>query len=264
MFKIKKYIAVFNLSFFHTLKNYKALMGLSIFLITCLIIFAHLWKIAAAKTGAGAVSLSAEQLLWYIAFNEWVLVSLPETHERIEEDLRSGRLAYQLPRPISYLGATFSEAMGVLTVNLFILGVVTFLFTWWQVGKLPFHSVGLLVAFFFGFFAGLLAVIFQMLIGLSAFWLEEVSPFFWIWEKLLFMLGGLMLPLTVYPMWLQTLAQFTPFPAILGQRSALAIDFNWHNILDLIASLTAWGLLALTALLFIYRKSLRILNVEGG
>lgn len=262
MFKAKKYIAVFNLSFIHTLKNYKALIGLSIFLITCLIIFAHLWKIAAAKTGA--VSLNAEQLLWYIAFNEWVLVSIPQTHEMMEEDLRSGRLAYQLPRPISYLGATFSEAIGALTVNLLILGAVTFSFTWWQVGALPFQPIGLLVALLFGFAAGGVAVIFQMLIGLSAFWLEEVSPFFWIWEKLLFMLGGLMLPLAVYPPWLQTLAQFTPFPAILGQRSALAIEFSFHNILALTASLTVWSLLAFAALMLTYRRGLRILNVEGG
>jgi ABC-2 type transport system permease protein len=262
MSKAHKYIAIFKLSFLHTLKNYKALIGLSIFLITCLVIFAHLWKIAAAKTGV--VNLSPEHLLWYIAFNEWVLVSIPDTQEDMEQDLRSGRLAYLLPRPISYLGATFAEAIGALSVNLFVLGLVTFLFTWWQVGALPFHPVGLLVTIAFGFMAGLIAVIFHMLIGLSAFWLHEVSPFFWIWEKLLFMLGGLMLPLTVYPQWIQTLAHFTPFPAILGERSALALDFNLQSIATLTGSLIGWGLFGLICLLLTYRKGLRILNVEGG
>jgi ABC-2 type transport system permease protein len=262
MFKIQKYVSIFNLSFLHAFKNYKALIGLSIFLMTCLIIFAHLWKIAAAKTGV--VTFTPEQLLWYIAFNEWVLVSIPDTQEDMEQDLRSGRLAYLLPRPISYLGATFAEALGTLTVNLLILGFVTFLFTWWQVGALPFHPAGLLITILFGFMAGLIAVIFQMLIGLSAFWLQEVSPFFWIWEKLLFMLGGLMLPLTVYPQWMQTLAHFTPFPAILGERSALALDFNMGSILTLTLSLTGWGIFGLICLLLVYRKGLRILNVEGG
>ncbi len=262
MFKFQKYLAIFNLSFLHTFKNYKALLGLSLFLMTCLIIFAHLWKMAAAKTGIA--SYNPDQLLWYIAFNEWVLVSIPDAQEEIEQDLRSGRLAYLLPRPISYLGATFAEALGTLTVNLLVLGGVTFLFTWWQVGALPFHPLGLLVTLLFGLMAGLIAVIFQMLIGLSAFWLQEVSPFFWIWEKFLFMLGGLMLPLAVYPQWMQTLAHLTPFPAILGDRSALALDFNLNHVLTLTLSLTGWGVFGLFCLLLVYRKGLRILNVEGG
>jgi ABC-2 type transport system permease protein len=262
MAKIQKYFAIFNLSFVHGLRNYKALIGLSIFLMTCLIIFAHLWKIAAAKVGV--VHLNPEQLLWYIAFNEWVLVSIPDTQDEMEQDLRSGRLAYLLPRPISYLGATFAEAAGTFSVNLLVLGLVTFLFTWIQVGELPFHFTGLLVSVVLGFAAGLLAIIFQMLIGLSAFWLQEVSPFYWIWEKLLFMFGGLILPLAVYPYWMQALADFTPFPAILGQRSALALDFSLHNVLTLTCSLIGWGLFGLICVFFLYRKGLRILNVEGG
>jgi ABC-2 type transport system permease protein len=261
MSKMQKYLTVFRLSSMHALKNYKALIGLSIFLMTCLLIFAHLWKIAAARKG---VHLDPGQLLWYIAFNEWVLVSIPETQEEMEEDLRTGRLAYLLPRPISYLGGTFAQAAGTLSVNLIVLGAVTFLFTWLQVGSLPFQPIGLLISVLFGFLAGFLAILFQMLIGLSAFWLQEVSPFYWIWEKLLFMLGGLMLPLSVYPEWMQMLARFTPFPAILGERSALALDFHLLNISKVALSLIAWSALACISLFFLYRKGLRILNVEGG
>src|SRR5579885_1529491 len=110
----RKYTTIFRLSVIHSLKNYKALIGLSIFLVTCLLIFANLWKIAGAKQGT--VSLDPNQLLWYIAFNEWILISLPDIQYDVEEDLRSGKLAYLLPRPISYLGSKFAEALGTLFV----------------------------------------------------------------------------------------------------------------------------------------------------
>lgn len=262
MRKLQKYLAVFQLSFIHTLRNYKALVGLSIFLVTCLIIFANLWKIAAAKQGA--VSLSPEELLWYIAFNEWVIISLPDTHETIEQDLRTGKLAYLLSRPISYPGSIFAEAAGALTANMLALGTVTFLFTWYQAGALPFQAGGFIIAILFGLSAGVLAILFGMLIGLSAFWLHETDPFFWIWEKLLFMLGGLMLPLTVYPQWLQAIAHLTPFPLILGERSALAIDFNLQSILMLSTSYLGWGAFAVVCVALLYRKGLRIVNIEGG
>lgn len=262
MFKTQKYRAIFYLSFIHTLKNYKALIGLSIFLVTCLVIFAHLWKIVAAKKGI--VSFAPEQLLWYIAFNEWILVSVPDTQEDMEEDLRSGRLAYLLPRPISYLGSIFAEAMGKLSVNLLVLGFITFSFTWLQTGALPFQPIGLFVSILFGFAAGIVGVIFRMVIGISAFWLHETEPLFWVWEKLLFMLGGLMLPLTVYPEWLQWIAHFTPFPALLGERSALALNFNGHHISVVTCSLIGWGSFGIISLILLYRKGLRILNIEGG
>ncbi len=262
MAKIEKYISIFRLSVLHAIKNYKALIGLSVFLMACLVIFSNLWKIAAAKIGAS--DFNADQLLWYIAFNEWILVSIPDIEEEMEEDLKSGRLAYLLPRPISYLGATFSEAIGTLFVNLAVLGTATFLFTWWQTGALPFHAAGFMASIFLGAIAGVIAVIFQMSIGLSAFWLHEVSPVYWIWEKLLFMLGGLMLPLAVYPDWLQTVARFTPFPAILGERSALALTFNSSALASVGSAMILWGSLAVILLLILYRRGLRILNIEGG
>lgn len=262
MGSLAKYVKLFNVAAWQALKNYKALIGLSIFLMTCMIIFAHIWNIAAARIGATAIDPA--KLLWYIAFNEWILVSIPDIQDQMHQDLRSGRLSYLLPRPISYLGATFVEALGALCVNLVVLGVVTFTFTWIQVGALPFHPIGLVISAFFGLWSGIIAIIFLMLIGLSAFWLQEIDPFFWCWEKMLFMFGGLILPLTLYPQWLQSMAQFTPFPVILSARSSLAIDFDWHQVMLFAVSTTAWSVIGLSVLLFVYRKGLRILNIEGG
>ncbi len=253
-----KYFFIFRLAAFRSLKNYQTLIGLTVFLLTCMLVFAHLWKIAAARMGAAG--LHADQLLWYIALNEWILISIPEVQLDMEQDLRSGKLAYLLPRPVSYLGAVFCEGLGALAVNLLILGLGAFLFTWWRIGSFPSH-IGIMAVV--GILAGCVAMGFQMLVGISAFWVQEVAPFNWIWEKLLFALGGLILPLTVYPSWLQKIASFTPFPAILGQRSALAIDFTFYGALQVLASLLFWGLLAAGCLLLLYRKGLKILHVGG-
>ncbi len=254
---MQKYLKIFTLAVIHSLKNYKSLIGLSIFLIACLLIFANLWEIVAAN------SFNADQLLWYIAFNEWVLISLPDVQEEMEQDLRSGKLAYLLPRPISYLGAVFFEGLGLLCVNLLVLGVVAFSFTWIRIGAIPFDLKAFPLTLLIGFLAGCVGLIFHMLIGLSAFWLNHVEPFYWIWEKLLFTLGGLMLPLAAYPGWLQKIAYLTPFPAILGERSALAIDFSLWQAMNVTATLLIWGLAGLLSLLFLYRKGLQIVNIEG-
>ncbi|CCB87027.1 MULTISPECIES: hypothetical protein [Parachlamydia] len=262
MRNLQKYGMVFRLSCLLTLKNYKALIGMSIFLVSCLVIFSFLWKVAAAKVGA--IDFSSDQLLWYIAFNEWVLLSLPDTHNEIEEDLHTGRLAYLLSRPISYLGSIFAGAFGVLSINLLVLGGVTLLFTSSQVGLLSVHPLSFFAFLLFGFLGGILGIIFQMLIGLSAFWVQDVEPFLWIWERLLFIFGGIILPLIVFPEWMQVMAYLTPFPAILGERSALFMHFTWEHILVFLGMWMFWCIFGCLCLIFFYRRGLKILNIQGG
>lgn len=258
----RKYSHIARIAMVQGIKNYKALAGLSLFLVTCLVIFAHLWKVAAAK--AGAIHLPPDRLLWYIAFNEWVLVSLPEVYLEIEQDLRSGRLAYLLPRPVSYLGAKFAEGMGTLLLNLAILGLVCFFFTWAWSGALPFNAFGFSAAIILGVLAGMVALLFQIAVGLTSFWLHQVGPFHWIWEKLLFVLGGLILPLATYPLWLQKIAFATPFPAIMGERSSLALTFDMAHAGILFFTLAAWMLLGTGLVFLLYRRGLKILNISGG
>ncbi len=259
---MSKYLFIFQLGIIQTIKNYKVLIGLSLFLLTCLIVFSYLWKVAAAKIGAA--HLNPDHLLWYIALNEWILISIPDVYTDMEQDLKSGRLSYLLPRPLSYLGSVFCEGLGALSVNFVVLGAVAFLFTLWKVGSIPFSLLGLVVSLILGILAAGVGLLFQMLVGLSAFWLQEVGPFQWIWEKLLFALGGLILPLSVYPLWLQKIASYTPFPSILGGRSALALDFTLSSSLHVVFSLFFWAFLAIFALLLTYRRGLKILNIEGG
>ena len=205
---LKKYGAIFKMSVLHSLKNYKLLFGLCIFEITCLLIFAHIWKVAAAKVGA--VDLDPKLLLWYIAFNEWILISVPDIEIDIEYELKTGQLAYFLPRPISYLGAKLAEGMGALLLNLLVLGIVGFAFSYYWTGTTPLKPFSFAIALLLGVFGGFLSLVFTMLVGFSAFFVEEVEPWRWVWEKFLFILGGLMLPLTVYPEWLRQIADWTP------------------------------------------------------
>lgn len=257
-----KHLKIFQLAVIHNLRNYKSLVGLSLFLVTCLVIFTHIWKFAAAKMGAN--NLDPDKLLWYIAFNQWILIALPGIHEDIEQDLRSGKLSYLLPRPISYLGSIFCEGLGILCVHFLILGTVAFSFTAFMTESLPFSLGSFFLTIALSLLAGIVGLLFQMLIGISAFWLGRIDPFHWMWEKLLFTLGGLMLPLTVYPLWLQKIAYATPFPSILGQRSALTVEFTANAVLSIASSLVLWGSIALCSMLYLYKRGLKIINMEGG
>ncbi len=162
MIKLAKYSTIFILAMFHSLKNYKALIGLNLFLIICLLIFSNIWKVSAAKIGM--IHLHHDQLLWYIALNEWVLIAIPNVQMDIEYDFRNGRLAYFLPRPISYLGMIFFEGLGILCINLLTLGLFAFLFIWFRTGIFHFDVFRFVIFGTLGILAGAVGMIFQMLI----------------------------------------------------------------------------------------------------
>ncbi len=115
MTKIDKYWAVFALHFIQGAKNSKALIGTSIFLLTCLVIFAHIWQ--AASHHAEIARYAPELLLWYIAFNQWILVASQDINIEIQEELQTGSLAYSMIRPISYLGMKFTQGLGRLSLE---------------------------------------------------------------------------------------------------------------------------------------------------
>lgn len=257
-----KYLSIFNISVLHTLSNYKLLIGLSFFKLICLLIFAHIWKVAAARVGA--IDLDPSLLLWYIAFNEWILIAVPDIEKEIELEVKSGQLAYFLPRPISYLGSKLAEGLGALFVNMTILGLVGFGFTYYWTGLIPLPWNGFLLLMLFGILGGILSLIFTMTIGVFSFYVNEVEPWRWVWEKLLFVLGGLMLPLTVYPLWIQNISFFTPFPWILGGRSDLLFNYEVSPILSSLSFLLFWILVGFITLYILYQKGLKKLNVDGG
>lgn len=258
--RLNKYCKVFSVSGLHAARNYGALVGLCIFLLICLVIFANLWEVIRVKTGA--IDMNRTELLWYIALNQWVLVSLPRVEREIQMDFRSGKLAYLLPRPMSYLGFVFAEGLGVFCVNLFVLGVVTFGVTYWLVGAMPVALMFWPVIVGLSLMAGCLGIVFQMMMGLCAFWMHEVEPLAWIWEKSLFALGGLILPLTIYPPVLMWIARFTPFPYILGGRSSLVLEMG--HLGWVLMGLCIWLVVGVIGVCALYRKALKIVNVEGG
>lgn len=260
--KWHKYFALFKMSMLHTLKNYKLLIGLCIFELICLLIFAHIWRVATARVHV--IDLNPQLLLWYIAFNEWILIAVPDIEMDIEYEFKTGQLAYFLPRPISYLGAKLVEGFGALLLNMLILGSVAFLFTYLWTGILPLRPGPFLFTIFLGVLSGFLSLIFTMIIGVSSFFVEEVEPWRWVWEKMLFVFGGLMLPLTIYPLWIQQIANWSPFAAILGGRSGLIFHFEFPQIQWIIFSLLMWILFGFGLLYFLYRKGLKKLNIHGG
>src|SRR5690242_18671741 len=85
----------------------------SSFLAVILYIFMRLWIVVYSESKDGRIAgLSLPQMLWYLVITEAVFMSAPRIWAEVDQDVRTGRLAVQLIRPLSYTAERLSRAMG--------------------------------------------------------------------------------------------------------------------------------------------------------
>jgi ABC-2 type transport system permease protein len=222
------------------------------FYVTILLIFSRLWQ----ALGSGS------SFVWYIALTEWIVLAMPLLSSDIEEDIRRGDIAYRIARPVSYIRVKIAEGLGNGLVRLVMIGGFGGLAAWVLTGTPP--PKGLLLSLPLGTLAFSILVLWQAALGLTAFWIGDTQPLFWIWQKLLFVLGGLMFPLEVYPEWLQRAAYFTPFAPLLHGWARLAFDPDPALAARMALLLIAWGVALAAFVAWLYRRALVVMDVNGG
>ena len=236
------------------------MVGRVAFYLVFLVIFSRVWT--ALPAGAGIADPAS--LLWYLAVTEWVLISIPSIQTDLERDVRDGDVATLLPRPISYLGSRVSEALGALFARLVTLGAAGFATAWCLAGGLPADARGLPWALLVGPLAAVFGVVAHAAIGLTAVWLHDVTAVYLVWQKAAFVLGGLVLPLTLYPPWLRAIADVSPFSAFLYGPGRLALGHDPAATVRTVLMLLAWGTGAALLAAWLHRRGLRVLDVNGG
>jgi len=228
-------------------------------------IFVALWSTAFGVSGrAELAGYSLAEVVWYLAMTETIALSTSRVFIEIGEAVKAGGVAYQLARPLSYPLYQVANSLGNSTprfaLNLLTATAVAGLGT----GQWPGSLRGILAFVGMAALALLLDSLIAVLIGLLAFWIEEVTPAFWIYQKLLFTVGGLFLPLEMFPQWLRRLTRWLPFQFITYAPARAFVDFEPGFVLRAAAGQAAYvaALSALVAL--VWGRARRRLVIHGG
>lgn len=235
----------------------------SLFLGLVLFMFLQLWEKVAGERGQIA-GYSLNRLLWYYTVAEIVTLTRSDIMERLNNDIRSGDVAIQLLRPYHYLTSLFADAFGQLLLRLTINIPIGFVMAMVLVGPLegfqPAHLPFMVLSILLGLF---LSLSMEALIGLSSFWTEDNSAFWWISQKLAFMLG-LFLPLEMLPGWLRGIALFLPYPYMMYAPARLASTFSWEACAQLMPIQLLYGLVIFGLAHLVYRKGAKMVHANGG
>jgi ABC-2 type transport system permease protein len=217
--------------------------------------------------GYGPPEISFTNMSWYLGLAQMVLFLSPRLVSVIDEDIRSGDVAYFLTRPLPYFWVRFSEGAGSLVGMCGIYFTLGTAFIYLLAGGWPDSGVTpILVALPCLFTANLIHLLFQLCCGLSAFWTHEANTVYYAYQKMFLLLGGCYMPLSLYPWFLSgDILKFLPFSAMMnGPCSLVFADHLGTAWIQLIFLQIFWcgmaGLLAHKT----YNICLRRMEINGG
>ncbi len=234
----------------------------SFFLLLILFVFSQLWK---TVLGEGQLAgLGMVQMLWYFAFTEAITLSTPGTHRTLSEEVKSGDIAYGLIRPFYYPSYYLALHWGEFVIRFATNILVGSVFTYFVMGRLemqwtyfPLWALGISLAVSLNFL-----VLFS--IALIAFWIEDNQPFFWIYSKMIFIFGGLFVPVEAYPAGLRQVSNLLPFRYGVSAPARLIVQFEWSLFWQMLMGQLIWILLMGALVICLFRKGVRKLHVHGG
>ena len=260
--QLRKYSAFFWMAVLHEHRHRMVIFSKILFFFLILFIFDSLWKVLFASGFRDSVSTN--DLIWYIAVTEWILLSAPALHLDIQEDIHQGQIAYHLGRPVPYAGMRLAEGLGTAYVRMFYIGIVGLGYVTFLSGDLVTRGPALLAAFLIGPIAAVGISASFAAVGLAAFWIEDSKPIYWVYQKFLFILGGLMIPLNLYPDWVSSWAVWTPFAAFLYSPARSMIELSWVSFVMSLSVAVFWSAISVYLLFRLYRSCVQDVVVQGG
>jgi ABC-2 type transport system permease protein len=233
---------------------------------TFMFVFISLWSTVYAVGGTSGeiAGYRLSEVLWYLAMTETIMLSGSRVYDEISLAVKSGDVAYALVRPYSYLGYQLAHSLGTslprAALNLGIAALVVLPFA----RRVETSLAGVLGFVLLGCCALLLDATIALLMGLAAFYLEEVHPLHWIYSKLLMSVGGMFLPLEMFPAWLRRVSEWLPFRLIVYAPARTFVSFEWEFVYRTLVAQLAYLAAMFGVLAVVWHHGKRRIVVHGG
>jgi ABC-2 type transport system permease protein len=195
---------------------------------------------------------------------ESIVTSGSTVIREVNADIQGGGIAYQLNKPYSYIGYYFSKSLSYKLISFAVTFVIGSILVYFLVGgisvnvlNLPFVAISVFLALALDFFM-------LLSIALLAFWFEDTTSLRWIYDKILFTVGGMLVPLEIFPSWLEKISSVLPFSFAVYQPAKLFVSFSVERFLEVVSVQIGYILLFVLISILIYKKGIGRVNINGG
>jgi ABC-2 type transport system permease protein len=237
-----------------------------VFVVVILFIYAQLWRaVGRSNDVAGQTGFTIAQMIWYLAYTEAMETSrAPIVRLKVDEEVRTGDIAYRLARPLAYPLQHFGDQFGerILRFALYLLfgcGVALLV-----AGPTRLVPASVAMALLLTLLAFVADWILTFSISLCSFWVERTDGLHLFYTMFRRMMGGFVIPLTVYPEAVQRVLHYSPFPYLIYAPARIFARGSLEGSREALVGLLVLIGSGLVLLLTLYRLGSRRVSAQGG
>lgn len=263
---MKKYLFIFKSELMSNISYIFNMFSGFIGYFVHIFIFFQLWMYLYSDPSELISGYTINEMVWYVILTEvlWSAVSGRKLCRKISNDVKGGNIAYNINKPYNYIGYALSSHLGDSIIGLglyMIVGALT--------GLLFLHSfpsiniLGLIIVFISIVFAVVIGSLLSMCIGLLSFIIEDSSPLYWLYSKVILIVGTVF-PIEFFPTFVQPILKLSPSYVVCYGPAKLFVDFSYKNAWVILLAQVGYLLFSYLLCYLVYRKGVRNLNVNGG
>lgn len=205
-------------------------------------------------------------VVWSLVFAQSIQsATRPPVSNAIQEEVQSGALSYTINRPYSFILFQLFNRLGTFILNAGMnIGLVTII-TILMVG-IPYtiKPISLLAGFTLLMGGFLLDFWINMIIGICAFWIEDIKAINWLYSKGMLMLGGLIIPLALFPDQLRTIVELSPFPYLFSSAAQQIVHFEPDTFIRFLSIQIIWIIVFALISKVLFSYATKYVSHNGG
>jgi len=227
-----------------------------------LILYSFVFKLNNGTINGTTFLFSAWSIFFYFAFSVLRLRDLPLT---IMEDVQTGNVEVLFSKPISYLSYRMWWRVGYGLYSFFVITILGSIVLAFFIGLPPtmYASIFIPTLVLTIILGSILTLFMYATVGLLAFWVEDITPIFWMVDKAVMILGGSYLPVALFPPFMYKLSLYSPFGA--SQFITHTVSQTWQtNWYKLIGIQFIWIIFFVVVVYFMFERAKKKISVNGG
>ncbi|MGV8171217.1 MAG: ABC transporter permease [Candidatus Woesearchaeota archaeon] len=260
---MNKYVCIARTNLINNLAYLQDTIWSSAFIALIIFIFVNLWTVVFG-TSQYIEGFTIVMMLWYLVMTESIVTSQTKVLEDIGDEIVTGNIANYLSKPYNYILYKYAFSIGKSILKFFITFVIGGLIVYIMLG--PIHVVywSIPLILLIVFLAITLNFIIMAFLGIFALWIEDTRSLAFIYSKIVFTIGGMLVPLEIFPQWLYNISINLPFSYIAYHPARLFVNFNINTFFNVLLMEICWITAFIIITTIAYKVCMKNVSINGG
>lgn len=263
--EILKYYSISKINFKNSFVYLADSVASALFVAFIIFVFANIWRVVFASTGTNIISgFTYPMMIWYLVLTEAITISQGKIITEIGKEMISGEIANYLNKPYNYIFYKYSSTIGTSISTFFLILIIAGITALIFAGPIEFDWANLIFVLIASFLGITLHFTLMATLGILCLWLEDSRSLNFLYQKIIFVAGGMLVPLDIFPTWFSSICFLLPFSYAVYAPAVLFVKFSFDNFVQTVAIQLFWIIVTCIIAMLIFQVLSRRVSINGG